>query len=174
MTDSKTWWDSVKVDKTKVNQWLVKQYRGEVTAAGRIETLRDNYPTTDKQYKTLTIIAGQERQHANWVLALLEARGITPDVAHAEDRYWKKTLPGIKDFATGTAVAAHAEKMRLSRIKVISEETAAPKDIVDVFNKILHDEIFHEKAFRSMSNWWALENTKHNQKLGEEVLGLVN
>lgn len=170
--NSKQWWDSVKNDSVKFNDWLVKQYRGEVTAATRIRVLKDNYPSSEKNKRVLEVIASQEEQHAGWVLELLVARGINPSLENAEKRYWAKTLQGIKDFATGTAVGAHAEGMRLERIKVICEDEEAPADVRVVFQKILKDELFHERAFTQMSTPEALESTRGNHLLGKESLGL--
>jgi rubrerythrin len=173
MKTSLTWWNEVKASPSLLKDWLVKQYRGEVTAADRIRTLADNYATTGLQRKTLEVIASQEETHASWVLGLLNARGIMPCSENAEDRYWAATLPGIEDFETGSAVAAHAEKMRLERIQVICEDQEAPEDIRSVFSRILKDELFHERAFRQMSTPAALAKTQDNHELGRTALGLV-
>ena len=173
MKTSQQWWDEVKQSPSLLNEWLVKQYRGEVTAANRIRDLADKFKIKGRTRDLLEVIATQEETHASWVLALLKARGIQPSVENAENRYWAEVLPGIDDFATGTAVAAHAEKMRLDRIQVISNDTEAPADIRNAFERILKDELFHEKAFRSMSTSLALEATKDNHERGMQVLGLV-
>lgn len=173
MKTSLTWWNEVKASASLLEDWLVKQYRGEVTAADRIRKLADNYATKGQHRKTLEVIASQEETHASWILGLLKTRGIDPSVENAEGRYWASTLPGIEDFETGTAVAAHAENMRLERIQVISEDQEAPEDIRSVFKKILVDEKFHERAFRSMSTPKALAKTQGNHELGRTALGLV-
>lgn len=123
----------------------------------------------------LSVISGQEKQHAQWVKELLENRGISVDdksIAEAEERYWKHTLPGIDSFETGAAVAAHAENMRLERIRAICSDPESPADIRDVFQNILKDEVFHAKAFESMASEEALEQTKGNHELGLVALGL--
>ena len=173
MKTSLTWWTEVKASPSLLKDWLVKQYRGEVTAADRIRVLANQFSVSGQDRKTLEVIASQEETHASWVLGLLNARGINPSVENAEDRYWASTLPGIDSFETGTAVAAHAEKMRLERIQVISEDQDAPEDIQSVFKKILVDELFHERAFRSMSTPAAMEKTHGNHELGRKALGLV-
>ena len=78
-----------------------------------------------------------------------------------------------KDIATGTAVAAHAEGMRLERIRVIADDESAPVDIRDTFTKILKDEVWHEKAFTNLSTPDALGATMGDYKLGREALGLT-
>lgn len=146
-----------------------KQWRGEVTAGQRIVKLPEQYSSTDRERSILATIAKQEDTHASWIKTLLSDRNIEVDdtsIIEAEERYWAKTLPGIKDFATGTAVAAHAEGMRLERIRVIAEDETAPVDIRDTFIKILKDEVWHEIAFTSLSTPDALGATMGDYKLG--------
>lgn len=171
MTTSKQWWESVKNDPTKFNEWLQKQYRGEITAASRIEQFAEKYATQNYK-RTLRVIAKQERQHASWVLELLINRGITPDVANAENRYWSETLPEIESFETGAAIGAHAEAMRLERIRVISADDSAPSDVQEIFKKILKDELFHERAFRVMAGDQAMQKTMASHEAGRKLLGL--
>ena len=173
MQTAASWWESVKSDENKINEWLIKQYRGEVTAAERIVKFSEQYAKTDYQANILHVIAGQEKQHAEWIYGLLESRGIEPVVENAEKRYWAKTLPSIESFETGAAVAAHAEGMRLARIRVIASDEDAPSDIRRVFENILKDEEWHEKAFTKLSSSEALEATKENHEAGVVALGLV-
>jgi rubrerythrin len=177
MKTSKQWWDEVKGSEHKTEAWLRKQWRGEVTASFRIKKLAEQYTdSTSRESKILNQIASQEETHAEWVKTLLISRGITVDdteIAKAEDRYWAQTLPGIKDFSTGTAVAAHAEGMRLERIRIIVEDKDSPIDIRRVFSQILHDEEWHESAFKKLSTSEALAATEGDHKLGREALGLV-
>lgn len=173
MKTSKQWWQEVKNDDDKFNQWLLKQYRGEVTASQRIDAFREQYSDSEKSSKILQTIAVQERDHASWVLNLLQSRGLDiPSVTEAEERYWKETLPSIESFETGCAVGAHAEKMRLERIEVICNDDEAPEDIREVFKKILKDEIFHERAFKRLAGEEAMQKTEASHKRGLEVLGL--
>src|SRR4051794_33643160 len=112
--DSLTWWRRIKGDEAAFLEWLHDQYRGETSAAGRIELLRDRFAEPgSRAFRTLTVIAAQERRHARWIGALLEARGEPVAPSAKADRYWERTLPGIHDLATGAAVGAHAEAMRL-------------------------------------------------------------
>lgn len=171
MNNSKMWWESVKTNESKFNDWLIKQYRGEVTASNRIKQFSNKY-ASEKNKLILSIIAGQERTHASWILELLHSRNIMPDISNAEERYWKETLPEIESFETGAAVGAHAEAMRLERIKVICEDDSAPTDVRSVFKKILHDELFHERAFKSMAGEEAMNKTKDAHIRGKELLGL--
>lgn len=173
MQTAASWWESVKSDEAKINEWLIKQYRGEITAADRILRFAGQYSRNNQEESILEAIAAQEKQHAQWILELLTARGIQPVVENAENRYWAETLPGITDFETGAAVAAHAEGMRLARIRVISSDEDAPSDIREVFKKILKDEEWHERAFTKLSSPEALEATKSNHEAGLEALGLV-
>lgn len=170
---SQQWWDEVKVDNAKLNRWLLKQWRGEVTAAARISGFADSYAPDESTIRILHIIAGQEKQHAEWVLALLHSRGIVPDLRGAELRYWKETMPQVRSFEVGAAVGAHAEAMRLERIRTIAADESAPTDIRETFQWILKDEVFHERAFREMAGPDALQQTEASHRRGREVLGLV-
>lgn len=171
--NSKQWWEKVKQNKDLLNDWLIKQYRGEVTASDRIIKFSEQYCNDAKHSKVLAIISEQEKTHAKWVLDLLQVRGITPDIANAEERYWKETLTEIESFETGAAIGAHAEAMRLERIKVIAEDKEAPEDIRNTFSKILVDELFHERAFREMAGYQAMQKTQGSHEKGMELLGLT-
>jgi len=174
MTDSKTWWMTTREDRARLHAWLYDQFRGEVTAAGRIETLRDRFTEpSSRAYRVLTVIAAQERAHASWVGELLAARGLPVAVQSKPDRYWQRVLPGIADLATGAAVGAHAERMRLERIEVIASDPAAPDDIRAVFARILPQERFHARAFAALASPEALARTAHAHELGRVALGLT-
>lgn len=171
--DSTTWWQRIKLDDASLRAWLLDQYRGEVTAADRIETLRDLFAEVgSRAYRVLTVIAAQERDHATWVGGLLEARGLVAEVQAKADRYWRRVLPGVADLATGAAVGAHAERMRLERIETIANDPHAPTDISAVFARILPQERFHARAFAALATPEALARTADAHTLGREALGL--
>ena len=171
---SKTWWSTIKSDREAFTAWLYDQYRGEVTAGGRIDALRDTFakPGT-KAHRVLSVVAAQERKHGRWVAALLEARGLEVRVETKEDRYWRATVPEITDLETGAAVGAHAERMRLARIEVIVDDAGAPEDVREVFRRILPEERFHERAFRRLATEASLARTATAHDLGRRALGLV-
>lgn len=169
---SARWWEEIKSNPAKFDTWLIKQYRGEVTAADRIERFAAEYAPDEKSRKTLSVIASQERQHAAWVLDLLVARGVTPSLEHAEERYWSATLPSIESFETAAAVGAHAEAMRLERIRTIVEDENADIDVRSTFSRILKDEVFHERAFRKLAGSKAMKAVAPSHRKGRELLGL--
>lgn len=171
-TTSQRWWERTKNSDKQLHEWLQKQYRGEATAAGRIERLRDRLARDAHARRTLSVIAAQERKHAAWVKTLLDRRGIASDTAHAEERYWVEPLAQICDFETGCAVGAHAEKMRLARIEAICADETAPADIREVFLRILPEERFHERAFRKLAGPAAMVATLEAHELGARALGL--
>lgn len=166
------WWEETLKDEGKMIAWLKKQYHGEVTASERILVLSEKYCGNSVHKLILSIIAKQERNHASWVGELLTARGVTPSVLEKEERYWNQTLPGIKNFETAAAVASHAERMRLERIRVIASHPETPADIREVFKRILPEEMFHERAFGRMAGDEALKQTQGNHNLGLKALGL--
>jgi len=171
---SETWWADIKTHRVAFEAWLHDQYRGEVTAAARIEALRDAFaePGTHAA-RVLTSIADQERTHARWIAELLVARGLAPGRLDAEERYWKQTLPAVVDLETGAAIGAHAENMRLERIEAIAGDDAAEPDVRAVFRRILPQERFHARAFRSLTTAAAMEKTARAHELGRRVLGLA-
>jgi rubrerythrin len=163
----------VKRDPEAFTAWLLDQYRGEATAAGRIEMLRDAYAEPgSRAHRILGVIAGQERRHAVWVGDLLTARGIQPQIGVKRERYWKETLGGIHDLATGCAVGAHSERMRLERIEVIAGDPEAPPDVRAVFQRILPEERFHARAFAELAGDEALAEMRGAHELGRRALGL--
>src|SRR5258708_15423822 len=111
--------------------------------AERIELLHDRFAAPGSHaWRILTVIAGQERKHARWVGELLAARGLPVAPSVKAERYWPQTLPGIRDLATGAAVGAHAEGMRLERIAAIAADEEVPADVREVFRRILPEERF--------------------------------
>lgn len=172
MQTSQQWWNSVKVNPSKFKTWLLKQYCGEVTAASRIREIQGG---NEKETKILEIIADQETQHAIWIKSLLASRNcaVPDDSQNAENRYWAIAKQAMRSFQTSAAIAAHAEHMRLERIRVIVKDPEIPSDVREVFEKILLQEIFHEKAFAAMAGKKALQETKVTQQLAQEALGLV-
>jgi rubrerythrin len=170
---SAQWWAAVKQDPVAFEGWLLDQYRGEVTAAGRIEALRDAFaPPGSRAWRVLTVIAAQERDHARWVAELLRARGVEARVEEVPSRYWEAVLGQVRDLETGAAVGAHAEEMRLERIIAIASDEAAPADVRAVFERILPQERFHARAFRALASASALAATEGAHHLGRELLGL--
>jgi rubrerythrin len=173
MTTSNEWWALTRSDPAALRRWLRDQYRGEATAAVRIEILRDAFaaPGT-RAHRVLTVIAAQERKHASWVGELLAARGLPAVVEEKAERYWPCVVGSIADLETGAAVGAHAERMRLERIEAIAADTSAPDDVRCVFARILPEERFHERAFRGLAGDVALRRTASAHALGREALGL--
>lgn len=178
------WWDAVKADPEKLQRWLISQWRGEHTAATRIRELilSHNPPVPAEQAErwiaTVERIACQEEQHARWVAELLRTRGVDvetlPPHPEAKSRYWEKTHP-ISDWATGCAVAAHAEAMRLARIRAICHDLTLPPDLADVrgvFGRILPEEEFHEQAFSEFTTDAARRATQPGHEAGMAALGL--
>jgi len=173
-TTSTAWWRRTRENPARLRAWLYDQYRGEVTAAGRIEALRDRFcEPGSRACRVLTVIAAQERDHAGWIGELLAARGLPVVVETKGDRYWREVVPGIADLETGAAVGAHAERMRLERIEAIAADPEAPADIRAVFAKILPQERFHARAFAELATPEALARTAGAHALGREALGLV-
>jgi hypothetical protein len=174
LSTSAVWWQRTKINPSAFQAWLYDQYRGEVTAASRIEALRDAFTAPGRRaFVILTVIADQERKHASWVSDLLRARGLDVHIEPVVERYWKCTVPEVVDLETGAAIGAHAEKMRLERIEAIASDSEADADVRSVFRRILPEERFHERAFRSLASEGALARTAGTHELGRRALGLA-
>lgn len=173
MRTSKQWWDAIKTDDSALIGWLQKQYHGEVTAADRIEKYALSRAGADFTRDTLSLIAEQERTHASWVGDLLRARGVEPRVLDKDERYWDRVVGAIDSLESAAAVAAHAEVMRLERIRVICEDASAPADIRDVFSRILPQEMFHADAFAVIAGKPAVEAARTGHLAGAEAIGFV-
>lgn len=174
MRTSEAWWAETKRDPEKLRAWLRDQLRGEATAGPRVEALRDAFAEEgSRAWRTLTVIADQERKHARWVGELLAARGEPVTIDPVAERYWPAVTAMVHDLATGAAVGAHAEKMRLARIEAIVADEEAPPDVRRVFRKILPEERFHERAFRGLAGERALAATAPAHDRGRALLGLA-
>ncbi|HEX8698053.1 MAG TPA: ferritin family protein [Myxococcaceae bacterium] len=172
METSHTWWERTKRNPEAFHAWLRDQYRGEQTAAGRILALREQFAQQGtRAWRVLGVIAQQEQEHARWVHGLLEARGLQPQ--EKAERYWPHVLSQIGDLETGAAVGAHAERMRLERIEAIASDPESPEDVRRVFQKILPQERFHERAFARLAGTEALARTADAHELGRQALGLA-
>lgn len=170
------WWNNVKTDPEKIINWLKNQFHGEYTAAERIkELVIDNLEPGSKHLDLATRIMSDEIKHAGWVGVLLENRNVKPEVLDKQERYWPTALEdapeGNAEYAAG--IAAHAEEMRLERIKIIMADEEADEDIRDTFGKIYKDEVFHAKAFKEIAgdNYYDATSEKHAK--GLEALGLI-
>jgi rubrerythrin len=174
MRTSREWWESVKAEPAALLSWLRNQYHGEKTAAIRLRLFLDRFPPASPIARMIVEkITKQEEQHAEWIGALLRARGEQPHQLRKTERYWEKTLGGIDSFETGCAVAHHAEHMRLDRIRAIAADETAPEDIRAAFKRILPEEVFHERAFGKLAGEEAVRSRLANHGQGAAALGLV-
>lgn len=174
MKTSKEWWVETKQSPEKLVNWLKNQYHGEAVAASRIREFI--LPNMEGKYQFMVErIADDEDRHSQWVGKLLSDRGITPQVLLKEERYWKEVM--TEDFTSdgnyAAAVAAHAEEMRLERIKVIMEDETADSDIVETFKNIYKDELFHAKGFKLIAGDDYYNKASENHAKGLEALGLI-
>lgn len=174
MRTSKEWWDETKKSPEKLVNWLKNQYHGEAVASERIKKFI--LPHMEGKYQFMVErIADDEDRHAQWVGELLKTRGIKPEILQKEERYWKQVI--TEDFTTNgnyaSAVAAHAEEMRLERIKVIMDDTEFDSDIVNTFKQIYKDELFHAKGFKLIAGDEYYSKASENHAKGLEALGLI-
>ncbi len=63
--------------------------------------------------------------------------------------------------------------MRLERIEVIAADEAAPHDVSAVFQRILPEERFHERAFGAMAGDAAMKDALTQHEAGLEAIGLI-
>lgn len=174
MRTSQEWWNKTKSSPESIINWLKNQYHGEAVASERIRQYI--LPHFEGKYEFMVEkIASDEERHATWIGELLLSRGITPEILQKEERYWREVM--TEDFTSdgnyAAAVAAHAEEMRLERIKVIMDDADAPSDIVNTFKNIYTDEVFHAKGFRLIAGDEYYNKTSEKHAKGLEALGLI-
>ena len=174
MKTTKEWWDDTKQSPEKIINWLKNQYHGEALASSRIKEFI--LPHMDGKFAFMVErIADDEERHAQWVGKLLLDRGIEPEILEKEERYWKETM--TEDFKSdgnyAAAVAAHAEEMRLERIKEIMNDESCDNDIRETFRNIYKDELFHAKGFRLIAGDDYYTKASENHAKGLEALGLI-
>lgn len=173
MKTSIEWWNETKSNTERLHDWLKDQYHGEVMAAERINFFITSKLEDGWQKRIVLTIEKQEATHAEWIADLLVARKIEPAILNKEERYWDMVESTNDSPEYSCAIAAHAEEMRLERIKVIAEDKEAPEDIREVFKKILIQERFHAKAFKTLcGNKYYAETAAQHAK-GLEALGLI-
>lgn len=174
MKTTKEWWLDTKQSPEKIINWLKNQYHGEALASSRIKEFI--LPHMDGKFAFMVErIADDEERHAQWVGKLLLDRGVEPEILEKEERYWKETM--TEDFKSdgnyAAAVAAHAEEMRLERIKVIMDDESCDSDIRDTFKNIYKDELFHAKGFKLIAGDDYYNRASENHAKGLEALGLI-
>ena len=170
-TTVQDWVSSVKLSSDKLHHWLSRQYIGETLAADRIQALADISP--ENQQPVLRRIADDEAKHASWVRDLLVQRGILiPEATYDGTRYWGPILKNGMSASQLMAAGAHAEAMRLHRIRALAADTDIDQDIRDVFQRILPDEEFHAKAFAHMAGADAVAQAEADHQAGLVALGL--
>jgi rubrerythrin len=172
MKTSQEWWDETKADPAKLNAWLQKQHFGERTASQRLSALKAKFEFDEETARVIDRITLDERKHAVWIKELLETRGLEELTDH-DERYWTADKLSYTTFGDACAVAAHAEEMRLERIRVIAADKQAPFDIVTVFRLILFDEEFHAEAFHSLTTPEQYKAAWPGHEEGMKELGLV-
>lgn len=157
---SENWWNTIKRNPSLLNEWLINQYRGEKGAYDRMtEILNSDIPMTPKQKTVLGIISQEELLHSQWIQELLQSRmsseeSVKLSAVPVEERYWSQTLPTFIDKTIEQlfAIGAHAEEMRLHRIRaIVNDSSDIHPDIKQVFERILTDELLHAKAFKGMT-----------------------
>lgn len=171
MKSVQDWINEVKGDESKFNQWLQRQYVGECLAAQRIEQLAELVP--ENKQTVIHRIADDEHLHADWVEELLVRRGIPlPEVTAEGSRYWEPVLRQGLSVQQLLAAGAHAEEMRLHRIRAIVADEGFPDDVREVFGNILPDEEFHARAFAAAAGQEALAEAAGRHQQGLAALGL--
>lgn len=174
MKTSKEWWDDTKKSDEKIVNWLKNQYHGEAVASERIRKFILPH-FTDKYAFMVERICDDEQRHSEWIAKLLQNRGVEAKILQKEERYWKTVMTDDfnNDGNYAAAVAAHAEEMRLERIKVIMEDTDSPNDIRETFQNIYKDELFHAKGFKLICGDEYYEKSSENHAKGLAALGLI-
>lgn len=174
MKTTEQWWNEIKTNPTKLNNWLRRQCVGELAAVNLLSEilLRFGQQATVSEWKTVHKVMGQEAVHALWMREVMAGRGIEPEEnASAERKYWAEVLPNVTNFDEAMAAAYHAEHMRLARIRLIASETdPAYADLAQTFQRILPHEEWHQQVFDKMRKGHDL--TRYHER-GLRALNLV-
>lgn len=177
---SAEWWASIKKSPSAFKDWLMKQLAGEKAAAVRIQELSDRFCRPESGAKEiLAKIIKDEKKHALWIEKIVRTYYEEVEVVPETHRYWDEVEPDIETFSSlqyACAVAAHAETMRLERIKAIASDDefgAANPLIQSTFQAILQDEQFHAESFAMLAGEYCMQKAKDNHLSGMKALGLV-
>lgn len=166
MNTSQQWWDEVKADTAKLNEWLQRQCFGEKQAHIRISSLAVRFGN-----ETLLNIATDELKHHNWLMNYLIHHNI-PRLSTHEERYWKPVQTSFETLEEVGAVGHLAEMMRLDRIRIIAKDDSVP-ELQKIFKRILKDEEFHASFFKSLTNEEQIEMSKVDHEQGMLAMGLT-
>jgi hypothetical protein len=171
---SQQWWDGVKSDNSALRHWLTQQYSGELSASDRIKQYILAHAPNYIDQKSIERVMYEEDVHADWIKDLLIVRQIpVPTESASSDRYWEAVLGNSElSYQEACGIAAHAEEMRLERIKVIADDVTAPWDIRETFINILKDETYHAKLFKHLAGD-AYNDAAKGHADGIEALGLI-
>lgn len=170
---SSEWWRCVSESEELTINWLQNQYHSEATAGHRIRRFAEDYAQAGSTAARLLLrIASQEDDHAEWVGNLLVNRDVEPTILNKNQRYWSAVSGCFDSLEHGAAIASHVEHMSLEMIRVITSDSRAPTDVRKVFTKILPQEVFHERAFRSLSTPEIMEATRSIHAVGRSAIGL--
>lgn len=177
MRTTQEWWEEVKSSSSLLEEWLVRQYVGEMAAVNLLSNvlIRFGGDMTDTEWQDVYKVMMQEAKHARWVKHLLGDRGINiPTGLDATRKYWEEVIPAVETLDDAAHAAHNAEHMRLERISIIAKETDPDfKDLQNVFSMILPDEQWHEEVFRKLRriDFNSKMNTAHES--GLRALSLV-
>lgn len=177
MKTSKEWVDEVAVDNDKFVKWLKRQFIGETLAAKRIEELSIAEGLTDEQRMHLMQISADEYLHAVWISRLLSLFGIpeptNDEVNYEQDRYWNEVKIETLSLDELFAAGAHAETMRLDRIRAIVECSEMHPEVRKTFAAIQPMEEYHAATFRKFTTDEAFNKTFENHERGMMALNLI-
>ncbi|ASD50435.1 hypothetical protein FDI24_gp154 [Acidovorax phage ACP17] len=173
MKTTAEWLAGIENDRALLEDWLKKQYRGEVRASIKVAELAETIE--DPSLRTaVDRVADDEGRHAAWIRAILKVEGVevNPDQENADDRYWRHVMDGELSQDELLAAGAHAEQMRLVRIEAIMNSGVLGQHIIAVFRRIYEDEVHHARIFSQACTPEAYAKMSEKHQAGLAALGL--
>jgi hypothetical protein len=146
------WWAECLVNPAKMNAWLQKLQRTEISGYDdHIKFLVDFPELTTRQKTILFNIAVDEKKHSNLLIeTLMQPRGIEVDPNGEQSLYWDSVLDGVGTFEEYCA-ANYFGALASFRFGAILAHHDTPDDIKDVLKIILPDEVFHRETLMRLA-----------------------
>lgn len=168
--ETQAWWRETLKDSNRLNKFLQKLYRTELSGYTDHLQFMANHGLVDGKTATiLSNIALDELKHAHLIKQLLEDRNAF-NVNGGLSLYWLEVNRHVKTLEDYCAVNHFGEGLAAFRFKVIRDMVETPSDIKSAIDIILPDEQFHEITLKKLAGSAALEKMFHAHSQALEAI----
>ncbi len=148
-------WPEMKRQPDWVRTYVARVVVGEKDSLAMMCHIRDTFgheAPSERDRRTLDAIIAQEEGHvAMFSALLLELGGQIPD----QPKTW---IPNtLISWASGCAIAARGEEIRLGEITHLLADNDVPEQVKQVLVGILREEEFHQRGFTRATDSYTLE-----------------